>query len=372
MQTDTIKETSDTITASAPVGNGGLRKDVRIDIFLYKTLYKRRKYYILPFVITVILTAVYVYSLPRYYNATVKLAPEASAGGGSAGGLTDLASMAGVNLGNGASEDAIVPVSYPDLIESTDFIVPLLSAKVRTAKGDFSGSYGDYLMKKQRAPWWQKVMGMIKSLFPSEKGPAVNVAAINPFWMNKRQNALVKGAGGDIKCDYDNKTGVITITTTSQDALIAALMADTVSAKIQQFIIAYRTKKAKNDLAHYQKLLNKAAKDYETAQHVYSAYADANQDVVLATYRVKEEKLENDLQLAFNTYSKLKAQVQLAEAKVTERTPVFTVLQNATVPIKPAGPKRMFTIIAMLIVCFIATSFYFIVKDAVSDLRREV
>lgn len=353
-------------------GTGGQRKDVRIDIFLYKTLYKRRKYYILPLVLTVLLTAIYVYSLPRYYNATVKLAPESSAGGGAGGGLSDLASMAGVNLGNGATEDAIVPISYPDLIQSTDFVVPLLGAQVKTAKGEFKGTYGDYLLKGQKSPWWAKVKGQIKSLFPSDKAPAVKPTGINPFWMNKGQDALVKEASGDIKCDYDNKTSVITITTTSQDPLIAALMADTVSAKIQQFITTYRTKKAKNDLAHYQRLLKTAAADYEKAQQVYSSYADANQDVVLATYRVKEEKLENELQMAFNTYSKLKAQVQLAEAKVTERTPVFTILQNATVPVKPAGPKRMFTILAMIIVCVIATSFFFIVKDAVTELRQEV
>ena len=41
-------------------------------------------------------------------------------------------------------------------------------------------------------------------------------------------------------------------------------------------------------------------------------------------------------------------QYQAAKAKVQERTPAFTVIQGAAVPLKAAGPRRTIFVISML------------------------
>jgi uncharacterized protein involved in exopolysaccharide biosynthesis len=64
------------------------------------------------------------------------------------------------------------------------------------------------------------------------------------------------------------------------------------------------------------------------------------------------------MQLKFNTYSALSTQLQQAKAKVQERTPAFTLLKGAEVPIKPAGPKRMIFVLAMTILAFIVLTLY--------------
>ena len=68
------------------------------------------------------------------------------------------------------------------------------------------------------------------------------------------------------------------------------------------------------------------------------------------------------MQLAYNVYSQMSQQVQIANAKVQERTPAFTTLQNATVPFMPAGPKRMITVAFFVFAVFIAYSIYFFIK----------
>ena len=73
-----------------------------------------------------ILSAIYVYSLPRGYEATVKLAPETSSMDGIAGSMSGLASMVGISLGGGG-EDAIYPEIYPEVVGSTRFITGLLT-----------------------------------------------------------------------------------------------------------------------------------------------------------------------------------------------------------------------------------------------------
>ena len=81
-------------------------------------------------------------------------------------------------------------------------------------------------------------------------------------------------------------------------------------------------------------------------------------EMVLESYRAKQTDLENDMQLKYNTYTTLMAQYQMAKAKVQERTPAFTLVQGAAVPIKPAGPKRMLFVVGMCVLAIICTSLW--------------
>ena len=70
------------------------------------------------------------------------------------------------------------------------------------------------------------------------------------------------------------------------------------------------------------------------------------------------------MQLKYNTYTTLMTQYQMAKAKVQERTPAFTLVQGAAVPIKPAGPKRMFFVGGMCLLSIVLISIYSI-KDII-------
>lgn len=345
-----------------------LKREIRLDL-LFRTIIRHWKTYIVPMLLTAILTSLYMLGVPRYYSVSVMLAPETSGGGSGGGsGLGSLASMAGINLSNLNSSDAIIPTFYPDLMSSTDFIVPIFNTKVQTLDGKFEGPLVQYYTQNMKPTPMGAVMGWVKNLLPKKDDGGLSVGkdgkyAPNPFKLSKTETELYKAISSAITCNVDKKTDVVSISVTMQDPLVAAQMADTLLSKLQGFITQYRTKKAKNDLSYYQKLCESAQLNYEAKQREYADYVDANQDVVLATYKVKEENLENEMQLAYDNYSQLKKQVQLAEAKVTERTPAFTVIQNASVPIKHAGPKRVFTVAAMLALCFLAVTVWIIAKD---------
>ena len=69
------------------------------------------------------------------------------------------------------------------------------------------------------------------------------------------------------------------------------------------------------------------------------------------------------MQIQLRTYSQVAAQLQLAEAKVQEDTPAFTLLQPATVPVKKDGPKRSVFCLIMLFVAFIVTTVFVLKKE---------
>lgn len=94
---------------------------------------------------------------------------------------------------------------------------------------------------------------------------------------------------------------------------------------------------------------------------------DANHDIILYTVRQKQTDLENDMQLQYNAYTQVAAQLLAADAKVQEETPAFTTLQSATVPVLKAGPGRAKMCIIFLFLAFLATSGWILYKE--DDLK---
>ena len=69
------------------------------------------------------------------------------------------------------------------------------------------------------------------------------------------------------------------------------------------------------------------------------------------------------MQLQYQTFSRVAAQLQLAEAKLQEDTPAFTTLQPATVPLKKTGPKRASTCLIFLFLAALLTTAYIIHRE---------
>ena len=339
---------------------------------IFKDLLKHKMLYIKVLPIAFILAAIYALSLPNYYNCTVKLSPEMSGKSSSAGSLASLASSFGVNLGSmGNATEALFPTLYPDLMNSVDFKTSLFPVPV-TIEGDKDKgeqdrtmSYYDYLADNQKAPWWSNAKKALFSIFSSEKENKLE--KVDPFRLTKEQTEIVKAIDKNIVCDVDKKTMVITINVTDQNAVIAANMADTVKTRLQNFITDYRTSKARVDLEYNKKIAAETKARYEKARQKYAEFSDANQDVILETVRQRQTELENEMQLQYNAYTQVAAQLLAAEAKVQQDTPAFTTLQSATVPVKKTGPKRAQMCLIFLFLAFLATTAWILYKE--NDLK---
>lgn len=319
-------------------------------------------------VLIVTLTTVYVFSLPRTYNSETVLLPEtSSSSGGISGNLGAMASMAGIKLGGSSSEDAIYPEFYPKVLSSTVFLSDLLKDTVNVSRLKKRVTIYAYFRDCGQSPWWSGMMGSKKET-PQEK--AMNNENIDPIRLNKKQKGVMDALSGALFCVVDKKTDMITVDVTVQDADVAQQIAANVCNRLQKYITDYRTGKARKDLEYTKKITKEAHNKYLKKQREYAAYCDANMDVTLVSFRQVADRLENEMQLAYNTYSQYAQQQQLAESKVQERTPVYTVIQPATVPLKPVGPKRMFAVAIALFLSFFGSVTFLLARDYWKNLKR--
>ena len=336
-----------------------------------RELLSHKKTFIWTWVITAVVASVLILCVPRTFTCNVKLAPEAeSAGAG--GALGSIASQFGFDLGSLESTDAIFPQLYPELFESNDFVVGLFDVNVQSQDGTITTTYYDYLDKYQQTTVWMKPFNWIKNKLTAIISPTVEVTSSNgevsdnyskAFMLTKRQTDIANTIKGNISCNVDKLTNVVTINTTDQDPLICAAIADSARAHLQQFIIDYRTSKARVDVEHYTDLLNQAKAEYDEAMMAYSAYTDSHKDVILQAYISERDRLEGDMSIKYQTYTAMKTQLEGAKAKLQEKIPAFTVLQGATVPVKPTGPKRMIFVLGMLILSTIVCAGWVLRKE---------
>ena len=196
-----------------------------------------------------------------------------------------------------------------------------------------------------------------------DETPRGQVASdINPFRMNRKDYKLMEDVMKKINCAVDKKNSVITITVKDQDPLVCATMADSVKKHLQDFIIRYRTSKAKEDVVHYQQMRDNAEHEYDMAMAAYSRFCDSHQNIILQSFQSERDKLENNLALKQNALTAMETQLQATKVKLQEKTPAFTTLKIATVPVKPAGPKRMLFVLGMLILASTIKSYLIIRK----------
>lgn len=337
-----------------------LIEDFKKILGFIKILWSERKLFYKTCGCAVVLALVIAFSVPKRYTVEVALAPE-SGSSMDMGGLSSLASMAGINIGGMGSDDAIVPDLYPMIVHSKDYLVRLFDIPVTTMDGELSTTYYDYLLEHQKIAWWgypMKGVGELMKLINPEKEdslPMLN-GKRNYMFLTNKERGVINILQTHIVCSVDKKNGVIRLQVTEQDPLIAAVIADSVRAALNDFIIEYRTNKARQDYHYMNNLYLEAKAEYMRTQAAYTSFADANLNLNSARAQSKRDDLEKEMQLAYNVYSQLANQLQLVKAKIQESTPAYTVLESSTVPERASSPKKLLLLVAFGFLACVGTT----------------
>ena len=122
-----------------------ISKAPEIDLMVYvKKLWLARKQLIKVAGVSAILGLIIAFSLPPMYKVEVTLAPESGKNSGNE--LSGMASMLGLS---GMDADALTVSLFPDIVESTPFILELFDVHVKTLHGDVDTTLVSYFEHKR-------------------------------------------------------------------------------------------------------------------------------------------------------------------------------------------------------------------------------
>ncbi len=333
--------------------NNNKNPETEIDLIdLAKYLWKDYKLVLKCAGIGFVVGIIVAFSLPKEYTTTVKLAPE---GGGNnrLSNLAGLAGLAGINLNSVSEKDGINSDIYPDVIESTPFLLEFMDMTVTTQDGENTYSFYDYMLKEQKQAWWKSVMGSPMKLIAwirsigKEKQSTPN-DTIDIFNLTPAQVAFTSVLKSRILFEPDKKSGIISVTAKMQDPLISAVIVDSTIQKLQRYITDYKTKKARYDLLINQQLYEQAKKNYYAIEDDLAQMKDRNRGLKSEALTIKIERQQNERDLAYTIYNQAAQQVEVSKLKLQEITPIYTILEPARVPLQESSPNKKMIILAFI------------------------
>lgn len=342
--------------------NKFLKEEQEIDLMeIILKLWQRRQTFYKVLGGALLVGLILIFSIPKEYCVTVTLAAESTRRTSSS--LASAASMLGLGDLAGTSErDALNILLFPDILASNPFALELYNMPVKPVNSEQSIPLNEY-MDTMKRPWWSSVIGLpgkviggVLSLFSAKEENEIEKDTVDLFRLSQKESGKLGAIKKAMQANVDKKTGITTVTVTLQDAEVAATVADSVVAKLQDYVTNYRTKKAAVDCVYWEKLYKEKQEEYYKAQQKYADYTDGNKSLFTQRSKIEGERLQNEMNLAYQVYNQTAAQLQMAQGKLQEAKPVFAVVEPATVPLRPSAPRKMIIIVGCLFLAFVGTA----------------
>ena len=336
------------IMQETPNNTPYIEEESEIDIMeLISKLWKKRKMIIKWCIVGAVIGLVAGFSIPKTYWAGVTLAPEMQQKTSS--GVSSIASMMGVNLNN--SVDAISVEMFPDVVHSTPFIVELFDLPVTFERKDsvLTVPLVEYMKEYQKAPWWSyviqapfKALAWCIDLVTPDKEDDENAGdgTLNPHNLPKKERAVVKYFAENIMVNVDKKSFKTEMSLEMQDPLVVATVMEAVTENLKAYMSDYRTSKARQDVENLEVICELRKADYYKAQQAYAEYIDSNKSVIRQSAQAERERLQQEMNLAYQVYSQVATQLEGARIQTEQAKPVFAVINPVTVPINKAAPSK--------------------------------
>src|SRR6218665_16836 len=332
-------------------------KELKINFPAFWKLVKKNIWFLLGFSLLLsIPTAIYVFQKPNEYTslASVMAELEASSAAGGLSKFAGLASLAGIDLSNLSTSDAVRPDLYPSIINNTSFFIFLLDQNVKLSNGKYvkfkdfyykiydldveeAGSNGKGFVNKVR-----ELLGVAMSPIDNSKDTKKDFV-----YLSKSDGEVIEELMEKIVANMDKKTGITSISVKLPDPVTAAHVAQISMNYLTNFVINYRTEKSRVDRDFLKQQLDDAKGKYYNDQSRKAQYSDQFQapTIRLQSADIRRERIESDYKVSSAFYTQLLQQYETAKMKVQEQTPVFKTLQKPIIPYEKSGPRRVIMIL---------------------------
>jgi len=268
----------------------------------------------------------------------------------STSGLSGVASLVGINLGGVSSGSEIPATMYPQIGESIEFKRALLDSyvdeKEQIKLGVFLADYNAF-----------------------EKSATENNSKL---FVSEYENNLFKVLNDVISISVNQKDGFVTILANMPESEYAANTCINARDILQKTVINSRIKSAKQQLDFSEKQLASKRIEFEEIQNKLAYFNDSNLNLVTSSVINKRDKLEAEFQIINAVMMELSKQVEQRKLQVSEDTPVFSIVKEASMPVKRSSPKRTQMVLIFGFIGLLTSILYTLIKSPLVKILKEI
>ena len=141
---------------------------------------------------------------------------------------------------------------------------------------------------------------------------------------------------------------------------------------LQQTVINNRIKSAKQKLEYSEEQLNSKRIEFEEVQNKLAYFNDSNLNLVTSSVINEREKLEAEFQIINAVMIELSKQVEQRKLQVSEDTPVFSIVKEASMPVTRSSPKRTQMVLIFGFIGLVASISYTLIKSPIAQILKEI
>ncbi len=308
----------------------------------------RKQIIIISFVFVLVGVALALLSPIVYTSSTTFINSQTESSSGL--GLSGVASLVGVNLGSMSSGSEIPPSMYPQIAESVQFKRDLLNSyideKEQIKLEDFLANYND----------------IEKSLTENK----------NKLFISEYEDKLFNVINDVISISVNQKDGFVTILANMPESEYAANTCINAREILQETVINNKIKSAKQKLEYSEKQLTSKRIEFEEIQNKLAYFNDSNLNLVTSSVINEREKLEAEFQIINAVMIELSKQVEQSKLQVSEDTPVFSIVKEASMAVKRSSPKRTQMVLIFGFIGLVTSISYTLIKSPIAQILKEI
>ena len=355
-------------------------EDDSIDIidFLIKPIWTDRKLIIKIVGIFFIIGCIVALLSPVVYKSQTTFVPQTSDHSSTSKGLGSLASLAGINLNAESAsslDNYLSPLLYSKIFGSDEFALSLISEELITLNGNRL-TIKDYLSGSNSNKF--NVLGFIKKytigLFTRDKkNEIISDLILKDYnFISGEDYGIINTLRGKFHIEVNKNEGYIKVLANDKDAFISTQLVKLVTKNLQSRIISLRTNKIKEQLDYSKEQYKQKKDEFEALQNSLAEFKDSNKNISTAVFLSEREKLESEYQLQQNILISLASEYNNNKIKLNKDTPIFSVIDEVSVPNQRSEPKRIQIILIYMFLGVIISIGYILAKEPFKEIIQQI
>lgn len=326
-------------------------QEEEIDIMaIVKRLWEKKTFIIKTVCVFAVLGVFVALFSPKVYTSSCTFVPQTSKKSGG-GGLSSLAALAGISLGDMGSGETLSPVIYPQFLDNIDFRKDLMYSKIKFEEYQEPVALIDYYTNPEYAKF-----NLISTIKKYTIGlPFMLLNAIRgeqePLDLSGAEEKMNSYSEEEFKCSeilgkcvsiqLEEKKGYITITANMGEPIAAAQLCQRVFDLLQKYVTEFKIMKVQNQLNFINNRFEETKSQYEEKQKALASFMDANKVISTAQAKIEQERLASEYNMANAIYTEMARQRLQAEIQVKEDTPILSAVKPVVVPFKKSKPQKV-------------------------------
>tara|TARA_B100002051_G_C16744161_1_gene646340 strand:+ start:1648 stop:2727 length:1080 start_codon:yes stop_codon:yes gene_type:complete len=345
---------------------------------VFKEYWLKRKKVLKILLISLISGIIFALLSPVVYTSQITFVTQTSDRSGSnLSSYAQIASLAGINIGKDSQslDSYISPLLYTKISESEEFSLSLLSNEITTLDGDVL-TIKDYLINKDKK---SKLSDFIKNnlLRRFQKNNVIDSTAEKKFLRNFNfisgsDYNLIKVFKQKFSVELNERQGYIKVLAYDKNAFVSTQIVKLVTKNLQSRIISLRTNKIKEQLDYSKEQYELKKVEFEALQNKLAKFKDSNKNISTATFLSELQKLESEFQLQKNILMTLASEFNNNKIKLNKDTPIFSVLDDVSVPNQRSKPERKKIVMIFLALGFIFSTISIFSENYFSKLFQRI